>query len=305
MRQITVSVPATSANLGPGFDCLGLALDLRQEVTFNIQSKPGLSITARGEDAGKIPLDSNNLVYQAAEIIFKRFGYPAKGLSIHQDNQIPIGSGLGSSSSAVLAGLFGANALTGSHLTPQEILQLATDFEGHPDNVAPAVYGGLVLGVQGPEGLVVDRIEIPQLRVAIILPDFTLLTVDARAALPINVPLKDAIFNAGRVGLLIRALQSADFEKLGIAMQDRLHQPYRMSLVPGMKEAIQALREAGAAGVAISGAGPSLLAFAPTRQEEIVQAAVESFQKNGLSCRAWILSIDTRGVYIFQNPNLA
>jgi homoserine kinase len=300
MRQVTVSVPATSANLGPGFDCLGLALDLRQDVTFRSESQPGLNITARGEDADKIPLDLSNLVYQAAEIIFRCLGKRPSGLSIIQENKIPIGSGLGSSSSAVLAGMFGANALMGGPLSTLEILQMATDFEGHPDNVAPAVYGGLVLGVQGPNGLVVDQIQIPQMNVAIILPDCKLLTADARAALPFDVPLKDAIFNAGRVGLLIRTLQAGDYEKLSVAMQDRLHQPYRIALVPGMKEAFKAARDAGASGVAISGAGPGVLAFAPTRQEEIVAAVKASFQRAGLSSRAWILSIDTKGVYFLN-----
>jgi len=301
MRQVTVSVPATSANLGPGFDCLGLALDLRQDVTFIPQSQPGLNISAAGEDAKKIPLDASNLVYQAAEIIFRRLGNRPIGLTIHQNNCIPIGSGLGSSSSAVLAGMFGANALTGDHLSPPEILQLATNLEGHPDNVAPAVYGGLVLGVQGPDGLVVDRIQVPQMRVAIILPNYILLTVDARAALPSDVPLKDAIFNVSRLGLLIRALQSADYDKLSVAMQDRLHQPYRVPLIPGMKEAFGAAREAGASGVAISGAGPSLLAFAPTQHQEIVGAAVASFQRAGLVCRSWILPVDIKGVQIRYN----
>lgn len=300
MRQVTVSVPATSANLGPGFDCLGLALDLRQEVTFRSEAQPGLTITARGEDADKIPLDAGNLVYEAAEIVFHRLGHRPSGLSIIQDNKIPIGSGLGSSSSAVLAGMFGANALLGGPLSKQEILQLATDLEGHPDNVAPAVYGGLVLGVQGPNGLVVDQIQIPQMRVIIILPDCKLLTVDARAALPFDVPLKDAIFNAGRVALLIRALQAGDYEKLSVAMQDRLHQPYRIALVPGMKDAFLAAREAGASGVAISGAGPGLLAFAPSGQKAIVEAAVSAFQRAGLSCRTWILPIDTKGVYFLH-----
>lgn len=303
MRQVTVSVPATSANLGPGFDCLGLALDLRQTVTFSAQTEPGLNISAVGEDAHKIPLDSSNLVYQAAEIIFRRLGNRPVGLVIHQENDIPIGSGLGSSSSAVLAGMFGANALAGGSLSLTEILQLATDLEGHPDNVAPAVYGGLVLGVQGPDGLVVDQIRIPPLQVSIVLPKFTLLTIDARAALPIEVPLKDAIFNTSRIGLLIRALQAADYQMLKIAMQDRLHQPYRVPLIPGMKEAFDVAKEAGASGVAISGAGPSLLAFAPGGHQAIVEATVASFQRTGLICRSWILSVDTKGVQISSNQD--
>ena len=138
-KQATIIVPATSANLGPGFDCLGLALSLYQRVTFTAGPEPGLTITAEGEDAHKIPTDTSNLVWQSAELIFDRFGKRPFGLHIHQDNQIPIGSGLGSSSSAILAGLFGANALLGSPLSRAELLQIAADLEDHPDNVAPAV----------------------------------------------------------------------------------------------------------------------------------------------------------------------
>jgi homoserine kinase len=298
MQQVTVSVPATSANLGPGFDCLGLALDLRHKVTFTPQNKAGLRISAAGEDSYKIPLTEDNLVYQAAEMIFQRLNWRPPGLHFHQENQIPIGSGLGSSSSAVLAGMFGANALAGSPLERPEILQMATNFEGHPDNVAPAVHGGLILGVKGPAGLIIERIPIPSLSVVIVLPDYQLLTADARAALPAEIPLQDAIFNASRVGYLIRALEATNYEKLSVAMQDMLHQPYRVGLIPGMKDAFQAALDAGAAGVALSGAGPGLIAFAPRRHKEISKAAVNAFHHAGCSCRTWKLDIDTVGVII-------
>lgn len=300
MQKVTVSVPATSANLGPGFDCLGLALNLRHDVTFSAQPDAGLQISAAGEDSYKIPLDKENLVYQAAEMVFKRLHWRPSGLCFHQENQIPIGSGLGSSSSAVLAGMFGANALAGSPLQKAEILQMATNFEGHPDNVAPAVHGGLILGVKGPEGLIIERIPIPTLQVVIVLPDFQLLTADARAALPAEIPLQDAIFNASRVGYLIRALEATNYEKLSVAMQDMLHQPYRLGLIPGMKDAFQAALRAGAAGVALSGAGPGLIAFAPDRHDEIGAAAVDAFERAGCSCRTWKLEIDTAGVVISQ-----
>jgi homoserine kinase len=268
-KQATIIIPATSANLGPGFDCLGLALSLYQRVTFTAGPEPGLTITAEGEDAHKIPTDTSNLVWQSAELIFDRFGKRPFGLHIHQDNQIPIGSGLGSSSSAILAGLFGANALLGSPLSRAELLQIAADLEGHPDNVAPAVYGGLILGIQDSETLLIERISVPPLRVAVVMPDFQLSTAEARAALPAQVSRQDAIFNAARLGLLVRALETADYDKLRIAMQDRLHQPYRLPLVPGLAEAFGAAYAAGAAGVALSGAGPSLIAFAPQGHEAI------------------------------------
>lgn len=296
MQQVTISVPATTANLGPGYDCLGLALDLRHRVTMTPLEEEGLRITAAGEDAHKVPLDEQNLVFQAARLLFERLQWRPPGLQIAQENKIPIASGLGSSSSAVLAGMFGANALAGSPLSKQEILQMATDFEGHPDNVAPAVYGGLILGVQGARGLIVESIPIPTLHVVVVLPDFELLTADARAALPEQVSRQDAIFNASRTALLIRALRMGDYALLGEAMRDRLHQPYRIPLIPGMADAFAAAKEAGASGVALSGAGPSLIAFATTGYQAIASAAEEAFKRAGCDARVWNLTTDTTGV---------
>lgn len=298
MKQVTVTIPATTANLGPGFDCLGMALSLYHTVTFSTKPIPGISITTEGEDAHKIPTDCTNLVLKSAEIIFDKIGQRPSSLQIHQKNAIPIGSGLGSSSSAVLAGMFGANALLDSPFNKAQILQMATDLEGHPDNVAPAVYGGLILGVQAADGLFVEPIPVPSLRVAVVLPDFHLLTSTARAALPREVSLQDAIFNSSRVGLLIRALETADYAKLQIAMQDRLHQPYRIPLIPGMAAAFAAAKNAGAAAVAISGAGPSLIAFAPDNHAEIARDVTAVFKQAGLNSRRWILDVDTNGASI-------
>jgi len=296
MHKVTVSVPATSANIGPGFDCLGLALTLYHRVTMAATEESGLQITAVGEDQHLIPKDQSNLVFQAARLIFERLGYPLPGLRIDQDNEIPIGSGLGSSSSAVLAGMFAANALAGSPLTTVQVLQMATDLEGHPDNVAPAVYGGLVLGVQGQDGLVTERIEIPPLKVVVVLPDFYLPTEAARAALPSRIPFADAIHNASRLALLIRALESADYDRLQLAMQDRLHQPYRVPLIPGMEAAFSAAYDAGAKGVALSGAGPSLIALAPAKHAEIGAAAAAAFEREGLDSRRWELEVEPFGL---------
>ena len=295
---VTVSVPATTANLGPGFDCLGLALTLYQRVTMTALAVPALEISARGEDAEKIPTDASNLVLQSAELVFTRLGRRPPGLRIEQENEIPIGSGLGSSSSAVLAGMFGANALLGTPLTQAEILQMATDLEGHPDNVAPAVHGGLILGVQGPEGLIVEPITVPPLQVVVVLPAVMLLTSEARAALPREVPLQDAIFNSSRVALLVRALAAGQLDKLAVAMDDRLHQPYRLPLIPGLAEAFAAARAAGAAGVAISGAGPSIIAFAAQGHQAIGEAAAAAFAAQGLPSRMWLLKVDTRGTCV-------
>jgi len=298
MMQVTVTIPATSANLGPGFDCLGLALSLYHTAIFTITDTPGLIITATGEDAHKIPTNESNLVWQCAKILFDRFNEYPTGLHIQQDNKIPVGSGLGSSSTAVLAGLFGANAILGNPLTRAEVLQIATDLEGHPDNVAPAVYGGLILGVKEADGLLIEQIDIPQMKAVVVLPDFNLPTTEARAAIPPTLSLKDAIFNTSRIALLIRALETANYDLLGVAMQDRFHQPHRIPLITGMADAMSAAKEAGAAAVALSGAGPSLIAFAPNNHKQISQAAADAFKQHGLNSRRWILPVAMQGTAV-------
>ena len=286
----TNTIPATTANLGPGFDCLGLALSLTNQVTVKI-ADAGLSIEVHGEGAESIATDETNLVFKSAERLFERVGRRPPGLQIIQNNQIPVSSGLGSSAAAVLAGLLAANTLLGFPLTDTKLLTLATDIEGHPDNVTPAFYGGLTLSLFDGEDLIVDHIPVPDMTVVVVLPVFDLLTIEARAALPAQVPLSDAVFNASRVGLLVRALGAGDYDRLRIAMQDRLHQPYRMSLIPGMQTVFNEALEAGAAGVVLSGAGPSVVAFASDNHEAIEKAMKEAFSAVGLESRSWILPI--------------
>lgn len=300
--SVTITIPATSANLGPGFDCLGLALSLYNEVTLTAVptavSHPDLHVTVSGLDAAKIPTDATNQVVAAANVLFERVGRRPPGLRVRQHNNIPVGSGLGSSSTAVLAGLFGANALLDAPYTRHDILQIAAGLEGHPDNVAPAIYGGLVLGVQTAGGVHVEQIPTPPLTVVVVKPDFHLLTTEARAALPAHVPRADAVFNAGRLALLVRALETADYPRLALAMEDRLHQPVRVPLIPGMAAAFEAARAAGAAGVALSGAGPSIIAFAPDGHAAIAAAMRAAFAAAGLHSRAWTLTVDTAGCQI-------
>ncbi|MFZ0547976.1 MAG: homoserine kinase [Candidatus Promineifilaceae bacterium] len=298
MTTVKVTVPATTANLGPGFDCLGMALGLHNEVTFT-ETDSGLTVVVQGEGAGKISADSGNLVIRSAEYLFHHVGRRPSGMKVVQENNIPVGSGLGSSASAVLAGLLGANALMGEPLSRSDILTLAVEIEGHPDNVAPALFGGLVLAVQENGRSLIEPISVPDMTVVIVLPEFNLPTADARGALPEEVPMADAIFNIGRMGLLVRALADGDYERLASAMVDRLHQPYRLPLIPGMPEAFTAVREAGAAAVALSGAGPSLIAFAPDNHEAIAQAAEAAFAQAGLPIRHWLLPVDRTGSQIF------
>ena len=305
MKQINISIPATTANLGPGFDCLGLALGLFNHVTFTAVSTTTVPfkdptptevhITVDGVDAHKVTTTNRNLVVESANELFERLDKRPTCLHIHQTNNIPVGSGLGSSSTAVLAGLLGANALLNNPLTRAEILEIAYEIEGHPDNVAPALYGGLVLGTQTGPTLHIEQLPIAEMKAAVILPNFHLLTTEARAALPPTVSRADAIYNAGHLGLLIRALETGDYHKLALAMQDKIHHPYRIPLIPGMAAAFEAAKQASASGVALSGAGPSIIAFAPDGHDQIVEAVTAVFTQAGLSSRSWILPIDKTG----------
>ena len=300
MKEIIVTVPATSANLGPGFDCLGLALTLHNEVVFTETAEARVTITVYGEGASTIPTDERNLIYQAANCTFMRLGKRPSGFHITQNNQIPISSGLGSSSATVISGILGANALSNGGLTHAQVLSLATEIEGHPDNATPALYGGLTLTLTDGDQLYVEQIAIPPLQVVVALPDFDFPTSQSRATLPQYISRQDAIFNIGRMGLLLRALATADHSKLRLAMQDRLHQPYRFPLIPGSEDVIQAAYREGATAVALSGAGPSLIAFAPYNHQAISQAMKLAFAQAGLNSRTWILKTNAGGATITQ-----
>ena len=300
-NQLKVSVPATSANLGPGFDCLGMAFSLHNETTFTQSETLGFEVS--GVDSHKIPTDETNLIYTSALTLFDRLGKRPFPMHIKQHNSIPVGSGLGSSSTAVLAGLMGANGLLGSPLTRSDILDIAIEMEGHPDNVAPAMHGGLVLSLMHEAGTHIERIDIEPLSAVVVLPDFKMLTEEARAILPTAVSRQDAIFNCSRIALLLRAFQTHDYEKLKLSMQDKLHQPYRLTLIPGAEQAVEAAYQAGAKGVALSGAGPSLIAFAPNGLPQIGGAICQTFAKHGLSSRQWCLPMDLHGAKAEALPN--
>jgi homoserine kinase len=302
--KLTVQVPATTANLGPGFDCLGLALDLRNTVEVEL-SGDGLQITVVGEGADLIPRDATNLVYRAAASLFRAVGGPVPGLRIRLVNHIPLMSGLGSSSAAIVGGLVAANAIAGQPLSDADLLQLAVDLEGHPDNVAPALLGGLVIVALENTAPIYRRVPIVPLRVVVAVPEFRVATATARAALPEQVPLADAAFNIGRAALLVQALIDGDYALLRRAMEDRLHQPYRAALVPGFEAVVQAARDAGASGVALSGAGPCVVAFAPRHLDAIGGAMCHAFARHGLRARHTILDITSEGARLGEGAQNA
>ena len=301
MRKISVTVPASTANLGAGFDCLALALGLRNTVEL-VEIDQGIEIIVQGEGAGRVPRDATNLIARAAERVFERAGRRPRGLRIHATNRIPLGSGMGSSAAATVGGLAAANALVGGGLSRDDLLRLAYDMEGHPDNAAAAIFGGLALVSAAEEKLLVRSLQIPPLTVVIALPEVHLSTAEARAALPSQVPLGDAVFNMGRALFTVQALTTGEAELLHWAIADRLHQPYRKGFIPGYDAAVREAQRVGANAVALSGAGPSLVAFSSSRHSEIAHAMRMAFEAGGVNCRTFVLLVDQQGVRVSEAP---
>ena len=295
--EVSVRVPASSANLGPGFDCLALTLDLWNEATF-YPAESGITVEVEGEGKGLLPQDRSNLVIRAAAAVYEHFHRQMPGLRVRCSNRIPMGSGLGSSAATSIMGLLGANALTGGQLNRNEILEMAIQLEGHPDNAAAALYGGLVVIADQDEcPWLVRRFDLPVLQAVLILPEIDLPTRAARAVLPKKVVLNDAVFNIGRAVLVMEALRAGDFQLLGEVMDDRLHQPYRLPLIPGAAGAIAVARQMGAA-AAISGAGPSVIAF--TREDPVStgNAMVAEFHQAGTRARSFVLQTTNQGAQV-------
>lgn len=290
--MITIRVPATTANLGPGFDCIGLALDLWNEVQFKADDQITYRVT--GEGASQLDNQPNNLLVEAFLRVYELCGRDAKGAAIRSQNQIPPSSGMGSSAAALVAGIFGANELLGRPLNQADMLKLATELEGHPDNVAPALLGGLVVSVMNEGEILSRRYEVPTLTAVIVKPEVDWPTRVARAVLPVSVSRADAIFNIGRTALVVDALRSGDLDLLRKAMDDRLHQPYRLERIPGGKAAFEAARRFGAA--ALSGAGPSILCFVESGQERQALTAIQTaFEAAGVLARGLVTRPSTQG----------
>jgi homoserine kinase len=301
-QKLRVRVPATTANLGPGFDALGLALNLWNETDFTQRTDGRLVVTVSGEGAGILPTDGDNIITAAARRTFTLAGEQPPGLTIDCHNRIPLSSGLGSSAAAVLTGILGANKLLDEPLDQDEILKLAVDIEGHPDNIAPALLGGLVVCLA--DGERVNAYKLPPrenhqpIHITLALPVFDFPTQAARAALPSQVKHADAVFNLSRAVLVAEALATGDLALLAVAMGDRLHQPYRLPLIPGAQAALDAAREAGAAAAALSGAGPSLVAFTAHENPAIGEAMGQAFADAGLSARIFHLGISDMGAEV-------
>jgi len=295
-----IRVPATSANLGPGFDCLGLALDLWNEVEISTDTR-GLVIELRGFGEGILPVDETNAIFTAmqkfAEVTGKQL---PENIHLTCNNNIPLGSGLGSSAAASVAGLLCASVILNASLSQAKLIEIATQFEGHPDNVAPCVLGGATASLVQDGQVITRQLEIAHFDLVLVHPNFTFPTRVARSAIPKSIPQSDAVFNISHSILTTEALRTGDLDLLRIAMRDKVHQPYRLPLIPGAEEAIKAADKAGAVTTILSGAGPSLIAFSPSPQKnhEIANAIQSAFGSQGLLCEQFFPEISSSGAEI-------
>lgn len=294
--MVKVRIPATSANIGPGFDSLGLAVGLYNYVYMEYAD----GLTVLSKDGADIPLDEENLVYQAARDLHQLCGKPFPGLSIQQLSHIPQTRGLGSSSACIIGGMVGANRLMGSPLSQDEIIDIAAVMEGHPDNTTPALIGGLVTAVLEDNRVHYVKQEIgSELKFAAIVPDFELRTSVARACLPESIPHTDGRYNLSRAALMAVSLYSGKYENLRVAAGDRLHQPYRLGFIPGAEQVMELCYGAGAYAAYISGAGSSLMAIFNDHVLDFEEKVRDGLDGMGLT--AWelhILSIDNTGVVV-------
>jgi len=277
---VIVRVPASSANLGPGFDALGLALGIYLECRF--EKSETLRIHVRGRDAASISTGEDNLIWQTALAVAKDVGAALPPISLEIDNDIPIGKGLGSSAAALTAGVVIANQMLALHWKPHRILDEAAQIEGHPDNVAACVLGSIVTTAMESGGMArAIRLQLhPHFGIAVVVPDFVLPTSEARAVLPATYSREDAVFNVQRSALLIAALTTGEVRAFPAALEDRFHQPYRYPLVPGL-EAMVKLRAPGLLGCALSGAGPSILVFYEKGYEPVCDLVRQIFALHG------------------------
>lgn len=295
--MISVRVPATSANLGPGYDAVGIALSLSMRISLDRSPAPLVEVRGVGEDM--IHQDKRHPAYRAARFVAEFIGEPDAHFHLIQENSIPPSRGLGGSAAALVGGAVAANDLLGRAMAAPDLLNLVCELDGHPDNAAPALLGGLVIGVLTSEGVSAVRLEPRDLGAAVAVPDFAVSTTAARRALPEKIPHRDAAFNVGRAGLLLGALSTGEYHLLRTAMQDRLHQPHRGRLIPGLGEVIDAAHAAGAYGAALSGSGPTVIAFAPEEAAQKVASAMQSaFEARKIETQAWALDVDLAGARV-------
>ena len=311
--KVSVKVPATTANIGPGFDTLGMALPLYNTVTIEETVLPGtgveINVIADGIAMDEfalehIPLDENSIVYKAVELLYNSIGQSPSELKITIKSGIPVARGLGSSASVIVGALIGANELLGKPADDLALLSIACELEGHPDNITPAFVGGLVISSQEEDGSVVYRkLNWPnEWAITVCVPDFELSTDIARSVLPKEVPLKDAVFNAQRLAMFVEAVHTKDAELLKLALKDRLHQPYRMKLIQGLDEIMDAFKHIDDVyGCVISGAGSSILVISNKNNLENIQNTVKDIWTSlNIKCEIKTLNVEQDGAQIVE-----
>ena len=292
--MVKVKVPASTANLGPGFDALGMALNLYLQVS--IAEADRTEVTLDGLQ-GTPPDLTNNLIYQGAIRLYDYLGRAKPGLTIQINNGIPMGKGLGSSAAAWLAGLGAANRILGDALTSEELLTLALELEGHPDNIVPAMVGGMTVAMPVDGKIEYQKVKIDAaLKVIVAVPDFILPTEDSRAMIPSAIPLAAMAANLQRTGFLVAAFIKQEYEKLSWAMQDACIENFRKPLIPGFDLVIRAAKEAGALSAVISGAGPSIAAWTLNNPAEIATAMQTAWQTVGIEAKVYLLEADNEGL---------
>jgi homoserine kinase len=286
-RRVLAKVPASTANLGPGFDTLGMALSLYAWVEMAVANDGRTRFELHGDHLAGIPTDKHNLIYKVAQLVFQEAGVNVPEIHVAMYSDIPLTRGLGSSASAIVGALAAANALVGSPLTADRLFQITTKLEGHPDNVGASIFGGIIVSSWDGERADCIRIEPgADLEVLVAIPSFQLSTEKARHALPKQYSKADAVFNVGRSSLLVAALATRQHDVIKRAMQDRIHQPYRAAMIPGMAAILDQAAEHGALGAALSGAGPTMLALVEagsSRKQELERFLHETFHAEGIA----------------------
>lgn len=299
-QTVVVKIPASTANLGPGFDALGMALSLYAWLELSVSEQTEVYLYGDGMDG--IPKDEKNLVFQVAQKVFQRAGMATQPLKIRMYSEIPLTRGLGSSASAIVGALVAANELIGRRFTNDELFQMATELEGHPDNVGASIFGGIVVSSWDGQSAPYVKLTPPHaLKTLVVVPNFQLSTEKARHALPEQYSKGDVVFNIGRSSLLVAALASGQLDLIKTAIQDRIHQPYRAALIPGMLDILEQAPQHGALGAALSGAGPTLITFVDesnTDPAKLEQFLLTSMKKEGIEATTMWLSPDIYGARV-------
>ncbi|HEY2491847.1 MAG TPA: homoserine kinase [Paenibacillus sp.] len=300
---VRVRLPASTANLGPGFDTLGMALSLYAWIEMKVSEQTKFHFY--GDEMKDISEDKTNLVYQVAQMVFDEAGVQIPEIEISMYSEIPLTRGLGSSASAIVGGMAAANALIGSPLSNDKLFDMAAGLEKHPDNVGASLFGGIITAIW--DGTHADYIRMEpheELEVLVVIPEFQLSTSAAREVLPEQISREDAVYNISRSSLLVAALSNGRFDLLGPSMSDRLHQPYRASLVPGMSMILRDAHLYGALGIALSGAGPTLLALVDRRsqrKQELETYLLHTMNEHGIQATVRWLEPSKDGVVIYSD----